>query len=245
MKTAKLEALLGHAFRNPELLARSLTHRSWAHENLPGAADAFIRDATNESFEFVGDSVLGLAIAEELFVKHPTLGEGGLTLMKHHLVSTATLAAVAERLDIGAYVRMGRGEEKTGGRAKSAILADTLEAVIAAVFFDSGYIAARALVKRIFAEQLKTATPKGSVDYKTLLQETLQARKMPAPTYTIVRTEGQPHARTFFVEARWEAGCSEGTGRSIKSAEMDAAADALKMLNNGEALENSKRKSSV
>jgi ribonuclease III len=245
MKTAKLETLLGHTFRSPELLERSLTHRSWAHENLPGANDESIREATNESFEFVGDSVLGLVIAEELFAKHPTLGEGDLTLMKHHLGSTTTLANTARTLEIGQHIRMGRGEEKTGGREKSAILADTLEAVIAAVFFDSGYVSARAFVKKIFASHLKAATPKGSLDYKTLLQETLQGKKLSAPTYALVRTEGQPHARTFFVEARWETGHSEGTGRSIKSAEMMAAAEALKVLNNGDTPTKAKRKPKV
>jgi ribonuclease-3 len=242
MSIAKLESLIGHTFRRPELISRALTHRSWAHENLPGASDEEIRDATNESMEFVGDSVLGLAIAEELFAKHPTRGEGDLTLMKHHLVSTATLAAVAGALDLGSHVRMGRGEDRTGGRKKSAILADTLEAVIAAVFFDSGYVSARALVRRIFADQLRAATPKDSLDYKTLLQETLQAKKLSAPTYALVRTEGQPHARTFFVEARWDSGHSEGTGRSIKAAEMVAAEKALQVLRDGHDPEGAKGK---
>src|SRR6476620_3848661 len=124
MNTTKLETLIGHTFRKPELIARALTHRSWVHENLPGASEESVRAATNESFEFVGDSVLGLVIAEELFIKHPTLGEGDLTLMKHHLVSTSTLAAIAGELEIGSYVKIGRGEDKTGGRKKSAILAD-------------------------------------------------------------------------------------------------------------------------
>lgn len=244
MNTVKLESSLGYSFRDPDLIGRALTHRSWAHENIPGADDESIREATNESFEFVGDSVLGLIIAEELFAKHPTLGEGDLTLMKHHLVSTSTLANISAELELGSYIRMGRGEEKTGGRKKSAILADTLEAVIAAVFFDSGYVAARAFVKKIFGEHLRVATPKSSLDYKTLLQETLQSQKLSAPAYTILRTEGQPHARTFFVEARWETGHSEGTGRSIKLAEMMAAAEALKMLE-GAAGSKAKRKSEV
>ncbi|HMJ08536.1 MAG TPA: ribonuclease III [Pyrinomonadaceae bacterium] len=242
---AKLESLLGYTFRKPELLERALTHRSWAHENLPGATEEALRSIENESFEFVGDSVLGLAIADELFSRNPTLGEGDLTLMKHHLVSTASLAAIAEGLDLGSMVRMGRGEEKTGGRNKSAILADSLEAVIAAVFFDGGYVSARGFVTTLFADALRAATPKGSLDYKTLLQETLQARKLSAPVYSIVRTEGQPHARTFFVEANWDAGRSEGSGRSIKSAEMMAAAEALKMLQNGGTAPQPKRKTEV
>ena len=127
-------------------------------------------------------------------------------------------------------MRVGRGEEKTGGRRKQALLADTLEAVISAVFFDSGYISARAFVNRLYAEELRQATPKSSIDYKTLLQETLQAEKFSAPVYTVVKSEGPPHDPTFFVEAVWETGKVEGTGTSIKSAEMMAANLALKLL---------------
>ena len=148
MKLANLENQLGHSFRSIALLERALTHRSWAHEHLPGETDEKLRETENESFEFVGDSVLGLVVAEHLFLNNPGSSEGDLTLMKHHLVSTTTLAKIARTLNLGEFIRMGRGEEKTRGREKPAILADTLEAVIAAVFFDSGYIAARACVGR-------------------------------------------------------------------------------------------------
>jgi ribonuclease III len=230
MNLAKLESSLGHKFQTPELLMRALTHRSWAHENLKGESDEKVRESENESFEFIGDSVLGLAIAEQLYAKHPGVGEGDLTLMKHRLVSMATLAGIAETLQLGQYLRMGRGEHTSGGRAKPAILADTLEAIIGAIFFDSGYIAARVFVARIFADELKSVTPKSSVDYKTLLQETLQAQKLAAPVYTLVSTEGQPHDRTFYVEAAWANGKATGTGRSIKTAEMMAASNALKAI---------------
>src|SRR5688572_11050675 len=116
MEPATFENLLGYKFQDPALLERALTHRSWAHENLTGRSDKEIRAAENESFEFVGDSVLGLAIAEQLFEKNPDASEGELTLMKHRLVSTATLANVAESSGIGEFIRLGRGEEKTGGR---------------------------------------------------------------------------------------------------------------------------------
>ena len=245
MKTAKLEGQLGYTFRNPGLLTRALTHRSWAHENMTGRSEEDIRAEENESLEFVGDSVLGLVIAEQLFVKNPTLTEGDLTLMKHRLVSTATLAEAGSRLELGSYIRMGRGEDKTGGRKKAALLADTLEAVLAAVFFDGGYVSARTVVARVFAEELRTASPKGSLDYKTLLQETLQARKLAAPRYELVRTEGQPHSRTFFVEARWDAGSSSGSGRSVKLAEMMAASEALKLLENGSAATEAKRNGGI
>lgn len=230
MHVAKLEKLLGYKFGDPDLLTRSVTHRSWAHENFPGASDEKIREAQNESMEFVGDSVVGLVIAEALYRKHPTLSEGDLTLMKHQLVSATTLAKIAGSLGLGQFVRMGRGEEKTGGRLKQAILADTLEAVIAAIFFDGGYASATAIITKIFAKELKKTTPESSLDYKTMLQEVLQAEKLSAPTYSILKTEGLPHARTFLVEAVWGDEKSTGTGASIKSAEMMAASEALKSL---------------
>ncbi len=229
-KLAKLEALIGHRFADPSLLERALTHRSWAYENLPGESDEVIRDAQNESMEFVGDSVLGLMIAERLYQNNPKSTEGDLTLMKHHLVSTTTLAKIADKLSLGDYVRVGRGEEKTGGRKKQALLANTLEAVIAAVFLDGGYSAARVFLGRIFADEIRSATPKNSLDYKTMLQEMLQAQKLTAPIYNVVKTDGPPHDRTFLVEAVWATGKARGTGTSIKAAEMMAAADALNML---------------
>lgn len=232
---ATLENLLGYKFKDFALLERAVTHRSWAHEHLPDGDETNIRVLQNESFEFVGDSVLGLAIAEHLFIKNPTVSEGDLTLMKHHLVSTETLGKIAANLELGEFMRVGRGEEKTGGRRKQALLADTLEAIIAAIFFDSGYVQARNFVKRIFAADLKTATPRSSIDYKTLLQETLQANKLAAPTYKVIKTEGPPHQRTFFVEAQWEGGAVSGRGNSIKQAEMNAANLALQELKSSEA----------
>ncbi len=232
---AKLENLIGHKFADPRHLERSLTHRSWAFENLPGADDETIRDSENESMEFLGDSVLGLVIAEQLFVAHPKKNEGDLTLMKHHLVSTPTLAKIAGELDLGAYVRFGRGEVKTGGRKKMALLANSLEAVIAAVFLDGGYSAARVFISRIFNEELRSATPTNSVDYKTMLQELLQSEHLSAPSYNVVKTEGPPHDRTFSVEATWKTGRSRGVGNSIKAAEMMAAAEAFRELNGGSA----------
>jgi ribonuclease-3 len=230
MKLAKLEKSIGYSFTSPELLERALTHRSWAYENIGSESDEKMREVENESLEFVGDSVLGLVIAEQLFRKHPAFREGELTLMKHQLVSTPTLARIAQRLELGEYLRMSRGEEKTGGREKPAILADTLEAIIAAVFFDSGYAEARRLITRLFADEIERATPRTSIDYKTLLQETLQAAKLAAPVYSLLQTDGPPHERTFHVSATWESGKAEGTGSSIKAAEMMAASRALKAI---------------
>jgi len=229
-KLARLENLTGHKFRNFKLLERAVTHRSWAYENLSGASVEQIREEENESLEFLGDSVLGLVIAEQLFTNHPHDTEGGMTLMKHHLVSTTTLAGVANELGVGDYLRVGRGEEKTGGRKKQALLANTLEAIIGAVFLDGGYIPARFFISRIFSEELRRATPKNSLDYKSMLQEELQTDGGAAPTYTIVKTDGPPHSRTFTVETIWQHGRARGVGNSIKSAEMMAASEALKML---------------
>lgn len=229
----KLESSIGHAFSDLKLLTRAVTHRSWAFENLHGQDEATIRDAENESMEFLGDSVLGLVIAERLYLANPEHDEGDLTLMKHHLVSTATLARVAETIDLGEFVRVGRGEEKTGGRKRQAMLANTLEAVIAAVFLDGGYPAARVFVGRVFADELRLATPDNSVDYKSMLQELLQAEKLSAPSYNVIATDGPPHSRVFSVEATWATGKSRGQGSSIKAAEMMAAAEALAILRSG------------
>jgi ribonuclease III len=226
---SKLERALGHKFTDPALLERSLTHRSWAHESLSSDKQA-IRKLHNESLEFVGDSVLGAAVAEYLFRHNPDATEGELTLMKHHLVSTVTLAKMADGLKLGEYLRVGKGEEKTGGRKKQALLADALEAVIAAVFFDSGYDTARNFVHRLLADEFNNITPGTALDYKTLLQETLQAEKKTAPKYEVVNMEGPPHLRKFYVDVIWDGGKMSGQGPSIKTAEMMAAKMALEKL---------------
>jgi ribonuclease III len=226
----EFEQLLNYKFQDLQLLERGLTHRSWAHERIaPGREDS-VKHLHNEALEFVGDSVLGMAVAEALYRNFPNATEGELTLMKHRLVSATSLVGVAEKLHLSEFLRMGRGEEKTGGRRKQAILADTMEAVIAAVFLDGGYAAAKDFIGRIFAEDLRTITPATAVDYKTLLQEKLQAERRTAPVYTVVRTEGPPHRRTFFVEAAWDGGTVEGHGTTIKNAAMMAAKIAIEQL---------------
>lgn len=229
----KLESLIGHRFSDIKLLERAITHRSWAHENLRGGRGE-LHLAENEALEFLGDSVLGMIIAEQLFLGGPERTAGELTAMKHHLVSSAKLAEVASRIHLGDYIRMGRGEEQCGGRAKPAILADALEAVIAAVFLDGGYTVTRVFVRRLFSEDLRSVTPHTSIDPKSKLQELLQARNIAAPTYTLLRTEGPPHRRVFHVEAAWEGGRSFGEGSSIKAAEMKAAESALEELFDGD-----------
>lgn len=221
-----LENTIGHKFASAALLERAVTHRSWAHENK--TPDSNNKAVNNETLEFLGDSVLGLVIAEELFSRYPEQPEGALTLMKHKLVSMQTLAEVAEEIGLGEHLRLSRGEESTGGRKKRALLANTLEAVIGAVFLDAGYLIARTFVVNIFVKMFARVTPGDLLDHKTLLQEKLQAVKLSAPVYTLLRTEGPPHERTFYVEASWENGKAEGNGRSIKLAEMAAAAEVLK-----------------
>ena len=229
--TAKLEHQLGYQFQNPELLQRALTHRSWAYEKMPMGSEEEIRRLQNESLEFVGDAVLGMAVVEYLFNKYPNATEGELTMMKHRLVSTETLAKNADKIGLGNYMQVGRGEEKTGGRRKQALLADTMEAVIAAVFFDSGYVSARNFVQKILLEDFRQITPNSSIDYKTLLQERLQSEKRQPPKYNVVKTEGPPHKRVFSVEAVWDDDHVEAEGSSIKAAEMAAANLALQKLN--------------
>lgn len=228
-----LEEALGHTFGERALLERAITHRSWAHEYVGPGEEQKARQLHNEALEFVGDSVLGLVVAEYLFRHHPEVTEGELSRMKHRLVSTQTLARAARSLRIGEHLRVGRGEEKTGGRRKRALLADAFEAVLAAVYLDGGYEAAAEFVRRALGEELSEATPESAAaaDYKTLLQERLQAEQHTTPAYTLIETHGPPHSRTFRVEVHWEGERVSGEGRSIKAAEMDAACRALEQLN--------------
>jgi ribonuclease-3 len=229
---AALEAALGYEFRERAWLERALSHRSWAHEQVKPGEEEQARQLHNEALEFVGDSVLGLVVAHYLFDENPDSTEGDLSRMKHRLVSTTTLARVAKRLDIGAHLRIGRGEEKTGGRRKRALLADVFEAVLAAVYLDGGYEAAVAFVRRALAAELDAANPEAAAaaDYKTLLQERVQALWRLTPTYNVNHTEGPPHSRIFHVTVNWGEHTTRGTGHTIKAAEMDAACRALKEL---------------
>jgi ribonuclease-3 len=227
-----LEENIGYAFRDRRLLERALTHRSWAHESVGAGGEREARALHNEALEFVGDSVLGLVVADALFRSHPEVTEGELSRMKHRLVSTQTLTRVARSLQLGEHMRMGRGEEKTGGRRKRALLADAFEALLAAVFLDGGYAEAEDFVRRALGSELVEATPESAAaaDFKTLLQERLQSERHLSPTYELVETEGPPHARTFHVEAVFDGERVRGAGRTIKTAEMDAACRALELI---------------
>lgn len=227
-----LEENLAYKFKDRSLLERAITHRSWAHEQVAPGSEETARRLQNEALEFVGDSVLGLVVAHYLFQSYPDVTEGELSRMKHRLVSTATLYEAAERLRLGDFLRVGRGEEKSGGRRKRALLADTFEAVLAAIFLDGGFAAATGFVHRALESELEQADPESAAaaDYKTMLQERLQAARCAAPQYILVETVGPPHRRTFHVEVRWDEGCVKGIGRSIKAAEMVAARLALESM---------------
>lgn len=224
-----LERILGYNFSNRALLERAVTHRSWAHEQVPPGDEHQARKLHNESLEFLGDSVLGLVVANYLCDSYPGGTEGELSRMKHRLVSAPTLAKAAQRLQLGNFLRFGRGEEKSGGRQKNALLADVFEAVIGAIFLDGGLEAATKYLCHALAEELAAANPltAASADYKTLLQEKLQAERRPAPKYAVIETQGPPHQRTFYVEVNWDGGRIQGEGHSIKAAEAAAARAAL------------------
>ena len=227
-----LEEILAHKFHDHALLERAITHRSWAHEQVGPGCEEQARCLHNEAFEFVGDSVLGLIVADYLFQAYPDVTEGELSRMKHRLVSAPSLAKAAQGLTLGDYLRVGRGEEKTGGRRKRALLADAFEAVLAAVFLDGGLEAATTFVHRALGAELENADPESAAaaDYKTMLQERLQASRKAAPQYTVVETAGPPHRRTFHVEVSWEGGSVRGEGRTIKAAETAAARLALESM---------------
>lgn len=228
-----LEEKLGHKFRDRKLIERALTHRSWAHEYVGPGEETRARLLHNEALEFVGDSVLGLVVADMLFRAHPEVTEGELSRMKHRLVSTQTLARAARRMDLGQHLRIGRGEEKTGGRRKRALLADVFEAVLAAVYLDEGFDAARSFIERALGKEIEETEPGNSTDYKTLLQERIQAERHVMPQYELIDTEGPPHDRVFHVEVYWEETRVKGQGGTIKAAEMEAARRALANLDDG------------
>jgi ribonuclease-3 len=228
----ELEKILAYSFTDRSLLKRAVTHRSWAHEQVAPGNEEEARRLHNEALEFVGDSVLGLIVADYLFQSYPDVTEGELSRMKHTLVSAPTLARASERLGIGEYVRVGRGEEKSGGRAKHALLADVLEAVLGAIFMDGGLSAATDFIHLALADELERADPESAAaaDFKTLLQERLQANNHDSPQYDVVETTGPPHRRTFHVELSWSGGSVRAQGRTIKAAETAAARLALEKL---------------
>ena len=230
----QLEQVLGYQFRDHSLLAQAMTHRSWAHEQVSPRSQRDARHLHNEALEFLGDSILGLVVAEYLFRAYPHATEGELSRMKHRLVSAPTLAKASTELGLGEFVRFGRGEEKSGGRRKRALLADVFEAVTGAIFLDGGVEPARKFIETALDRDLRSVDPisAAAADPKTMLQEKLQATHQPAPQYSVIETLGPPHRRMFHVELKWNEGTTRGSGPTIKAAEAAAAQAALEQMQN-------------
>lgn len=219
-----LEKKLGYSFQDRALLAEALNHSSYANEH---------RDSlgSNERLEFLGDSVLGFVSAEYLFRGHRDLPEGDLTRMRAALVCEQSLYEVARELDLGSYLKLGRGEEAGGGRKRQSILADAMEAVFAAVYLDGGIEPVRELIVRVLLGQALAAEERK--DYKTTLQEVVQRRSGQVLTYHMISQSGPDHNKTFLFEVRLNGRTvGQGAGHSKKEAEQAAARDALE--NGGE-----------
>ncbi len=218
-RATPFEQRLGHRFRRPELLAHALTHRSFAKERAS--------EEHYERLEFLGDAVLKLVTAEWLYERHPEQREGALSKQLAHLVSATALAPYASSLDLGGELRLGVGEERSGGRGKRSLLADSLEAVFGAVYLDGGLEAARLVIRRMLEATAGEGTDVPA-DAKTALQELAQGRALDLPVYRLVAATGPDHSKRFSVEC-WLAGelVGRGEGASKKLAEQRAAADAL------------------
>ncbi len=248
----ELETLLRHRFTQPELLRRALTHRSLAYEQRLASSEpaeggsessgaSFDPNSDNEQLEFLGDSIVGFLVAEELCRRYPDLHEGALTRLRAELVSRRQLGSVAARLNLGEYMLLGRGEERSGGRRKSALLANCIEAVIAALYLDAGIETTRAFVVREvidpLAPGLRDRMLGGSSigDYKSALQEILQAKKQGQPEYAVKAESGPDHRKRFLVEVSSGNGAgtkllARGLGSTKKKAEQEAARRAIMKL---------------
>jgi len=217
------EQRIGYTFTDGELLRRALTHKSFSHEARNGGV------LHNETFEFLGDSVLGFVVGDLLFQHFPALDEGALSKMKAFLVSANSLAAKARMIDIGEVILLGVGEEKTGGRKKESLLANVFEAMIAAVYLDGGIEPARELIVRSFAGDIRAIDEQDLLfqDYKTALQELAQGGGLPLPDYTVVGEVGPDHDKRFIIEVKVGKLIARGEGSSKKEAQQQAAKNAL------------------
>ncbi|HMG36710.1 MAG TPA: ribonuclease III [Blastocatellia bacterium] len=217
---SELEQRIGYSFRSRALLDRALTHRSFANERVAE------RCQHNEAMEFLGDSVLGFVVSAWLLERFPDLAEGKLSKMKAFLVSESSLAELSEIIDLGRYILLNRGEEKTGGRRKRALLADAYEALIGVLYVDGGITVAERFLRRELKAKLLSIDPTAMIgaDYKSALQEKLQGIGCPAPEYALVEAIGPDHRRTFRVELRVAGtALSTGEGHTIKEAQQEAA----------------------
>lgn len=215
-----LEHRISYEFKKKGLLEEALRHSSYVNEQ----GDRDLRD--NERLEFLGDAVLNLAIGHILMQRYPDLKEGELSRMRANLVNESTLASIARALDLGPFLRLGKGELQTSGHTKKSILGDAVEALIAAVYLDGGFDAALHLVERHFSDLLDTS----SIDFKSRLQELLQGTLNVTPVYSVLQESGPDHDKTFRVCLNIRDLQVEGSGKSKKKAEQDAAREALEIL---------------
>jgi len=255
---SKLQELVGHQFQDPALLQRALTHSSYAREaQATGTGEGFPVLGDNEQLEFLGDSVLAFVISQELFRRFPQYSEGDLSKLRAHIVSARALIRPARQLEIGRYLHFGKGEEKSGGRTKNALLVNALEALIAALFLDAGLKTVHGfIVRTILQPALEELEQRGTdslpvTDYKSALQEVVHASGRPQPTYSVVKEEGPDHRKTFTVEVQIAASMSgedpfvmRGEGNTKKRAEQRAAREAweyLQLSKHAEANQNSEK----
>ena len=215
----QLQTTLAYQFKNSQLLKQALTHRSFGADN-------------NERLEFLGDALLDLIVGESLFNQHPGADEGNLSRLRSSIVNKSALAGIGREWNLGEHVLLGAGELKSGGRSRDSILADTVEAVVAAVYLDGGLAACRKLVAAWTLEVVRNPEARQTKDAKTRLQEKMQASGHGLPDYQVLAIEGEAHAQSFLVECRVEGleRVHRGRGRSKRAAEQQAALETLKSL---------------
>lgn len=221
----ELERKLGYQFKNRALLEQALTHSSYANENKKSGRKC------NERLEFLGDAVLGLAVADYLFQNCPDMPEGDMSRMRADMVCEANLVRVAERLELGKHLYLGHGEELGGGRQRPSILADATEAVLAAVYLDGGQTAAEKIILRYILSPMEAGHQPQSSDFKTALQELVQKKSGQTITYALLGESGPDHNKEFTAEVRLNGlPAGTGTGHNKKEAEQEAARKALEEL---------------
>jgi ribonuclease-3 len=220
-----LEDRIGSVFKNPNLLLQALTHKSYSNENPKCSL------GNNERLEFLGDTVLSLVISQTIFLKNPELSEGDLSKMRANVVSGPALAGIARTLGLGPFLLLGAGEEKGAGREKSSILADALEAVIAAIYLDKGMLAAKKFVLNACADLLNPIALNTLVDYKTRLHEFCQERGLSLPPHQIVNAYGPDHQKRYEIAVKVrDVACGMGIGKNKKDAQQQSAKTALETL---------------
>ena len=221
----KLEAKIGYSFKDRGLLETALTHSSYANEKHPGNCQSY------ERLEFLGDSILGLVTAEFLYAREPSLPEGRMTRLRAELVCEGSLCTIAQRLGLGQYMRLGKGEERTGGRERTSILADMVEAIIAAMYLDSGMTQCRAFIMKELLSGAEISDSHRSADYKTELQELVQRKSDQTISYELTGESGPDHNKLFtFTVSINGLASGTGSGRTKKEAEQMAAQKALEEL---------------